>query len=334
MITVIVFGLLMLSGMQPTPNAGPEAKKEATVQPAAIESADRTAGREAEPADLGSVIPQLTRWLGFEVATDQLKNLRLVNSTDGRWPFGSLVSADHPAWLADLKAISIELAPDRKTPAMELTVLLRQEDSALLGIRAKWLHEDQGVQVFPKLEKEYREDLAGESECWSGVGTGAKSNLRAVLAHICGSFGGPLSCDYLTACVISPHEVCPGGATLCARPELGPVWSIELASLLSPKQGHSLAFGMDMPNQRGRQAKLIVSHIRHVVIDSPLGSGCSGTWPRPVVTITTQDGKTEQRNWYDETHAPPFGFVEKKADPVTDAPPLKANDSSVPSNSK
>ena len=309
MVWTLLALILAAQPVAPPEPASPRvgARKDAPQPPPRIELVDPK-GTPLTLEERARVLPALSRWLGVEVQSEQVTAALSVTETDGRWPFSSLVSKDDPAWAMSLHGIVFTLG-ERKTSAFDLLVLIRQSDSALLGVRSRWPHEDLGVQVIPKTEKEFREDLAGQSECWSGVGVTAKSNLRDVLAHICDNFGGPLTAEYLCAYVVAPYDVCPGGATICARPELGPAWSVELGCLASTKP--SLAFGMDRPNLRGRDAQLIVSHNRHIVIDTPLGSGCSSTWPRPVVQITTANGDVENRNWWDGSHPPPFGLVKK-----------------------
>jgi hypothetical protein len=293
------------------PEASPRETERASVS---------TPGVDLTQQQRDQILPIMARWLGVTVRSEQIVEARSVVTTDGRWAFSSLVTKDDPAYCIRVREVVFSFEGGRKTVPFDLYMLVRARDSGLLGVRSKWVHEGQGVRVAPRPEAEFRQALAGQSECWGGLGATCRSNLREVLSYICDHFGGPLSADYLCAYTVSPHQVCPGGASMCVRPELGPVWSVELASLAGATAGQSLAFGMDRPDNRGRKARLIVSHMRHVVIDSPLASGCSGNWPRPVVEITTEDGKVELRNWWDDKHPPPFGLVNKAARTVSTKP--------------
>jgi hypothetical protein len=250
------------------------------------------------------------RWLGVGIPDHTLRSATRVTTTDGRWAFSSYVTANDPAWLVEVDRVVFELGVGREMLPLDLIVLLRPRDGALLGVRTKWPHQDKGVDVYPMLEGDFRATLAGGSLCWSGVGVEAQSTLLEVLQSISAGFGGPASAESITAYVVDPLEVCPGGANICARPELGPTWAVEVCCLA---KGNSVVFGMD---RRAPGVTKIVSHAWHIVYDGPRAGFCVSTSPNPVVTIMTADGTIEARNWFDGTHAPPHGL----AAPAHDSP--------------
>lgn len=262
-------------------------------------------------ADRSRAVAFAHRWLGVELRPEQVKRIDTIIHCEESWAFPSLVTETEPAWEIECSQVvfPIDAAKGQATHPYDLTMLLRQRDGALLGLRSRWPHEGLGVRLTPLPSKELLERLSYSAECWTGIASDrAAPSLREVLTYLSKGLGNPLDADQIKVYIVDILPECNGLESLKHHSGTAPLWSVDLCTLATKD---SLALGMDV--QRGN-AKRVVSHIRHLVAEGPFRTLTSETFMTSKVELLLEDGRVEARNYVDPTHPPPFGLRNEFAD--------------------
>lgn len=262
--------------------------------------------RVADPPVLSTradVLRLATDWLGEPVSEDHHPTITLVTSTDGRWPFSSLVSETDPAWLVELDGFSLYVGHGCCGKPLNLRVLLRQRDGALLGIRSRWPHEHLGIDLEEWPEPDLRESGRLDSTPRGVRPSEHASTLTDILEA-----GRAAGADYISAFIAFPSDIGYGKTYSMGRTL--PIWILEAARLDDkPVIPRSIV----APARPYKNPRRIVGTSRCAVLDGLNELTVTGNGLSARVTIITPDGDVEQRNWYDDEHPAPFGLAKPQA---------------------